>query len=133
MISATKLEEAFPEVNPGIKPLGARILVQLRTTRSTTASGIQIVRDTQKFNDESGQFAKIISLGPLAFCNRNSGEKWPEGIWANVGDIVRVAKYGGDRFCKEVDGNDVIFVIFDDHSITAIIDQGSLESLDELR
>lgn len=133
MISATDLESAFPDVKPGIRPLGPRVLVQLRMTRTRTASGLEIVRDTREFNDSTCQFAKVLARGPLAFCNRSTGQPWPEGMWAKVGDIVRVPKYGGDRMSKETPDGNIIFVIFDDNLIDAAIDEEHLSSLDELR
>jgi co-chaperonin GroES (HSP10) len=132
MISASDLKNAFPEVNPGIKPLGPRVLVQLRLTRDTTDSGIHIVRDTKEFNDSIAQFAKVISLGRLAFKDRSTAKVWPEGMWAEPGDIVRVPKYGGDRFAKKIGKDTVIFVIFDDKLINAVIDEESFTDLDEL-
>lgn len=130
MISASEIESAFPEIEPGIRPLGPNVLVQLRKTRTKTASGIEIVRNTQEFNDATSQFAKIVAVGPLAYCNRNTGLPWPEGIWAKVGDIVRVPKYGGDRMMHMSTG--VIFVTFDDHLCNAVVNPEALESFDEL-
>ncbi len=133
MISASDFNESFPEVPCGVKPLGACILVQLRMTKKQTASGIVLARATREFNDSVAQFAKVLKLGPLAYCNRLTGEKWPEGNWANPGDIVRVPKYGGDRFYKEINKDEgVVFVLFDDKVVTGIIDPEHLNSLDEL-
>jgi hypothetical protein len=40
---------AFPSVDPGAKPLGGRLLVQLRRTKkATTASGIILVEETKE-------------------------------------------------------------------------------------
>ena len=40
-----ELKEAFPEIDPGAKPLGARILVQLRKPKKKmTSSGIVLVK-----------------------------------------------------------------------------------------
>lgn len=133
MISASDLESSFPETPCGIRPLGTGILVQLRLTKRRTASGIEIVQATRDFNDSVCQFAKVVSLGPLAYRDRTTGELWPEGLWAKAGDIVRVPKYGGDRFAKQLDNGDtVIFVIFDDRSVTGVINPEYLTSLDEL-
>lgn len=134
MISASNLEMAFPEVPAGIHPLGARVLVQLRTVRNRTASGIELARDTRNFNQEMGQFAKVVELGPLAYCDRSTGQRWPEGVWVKVGDIVRVPKYGGDRMAREVPGSDdtVTFCIFEDHVIGSKVDLEVMTHFDEL-
>lgn len=102
MISAAKLEEAFPDVTPGVKPLGARVLVQLRTVRAKTVSGIVLVDDTRTFNKANTQLGKVIALGPIAFCNRETGKTWNEGVWAEPGQFVRIPKYGGDRFERAI-------------------------------
>lgn len=132
MISASDIESAFPKVDPGIRPLGPGVLVQLRLVRERTKSGLFIAPATREFNESIGQFAKIVAVGPIAFCNRNTGEPWPEGVWAKVGDIVRVPKYGGDRMMKQVEEGNVIFVLFDDHNIRGVVDPKHLSALDEL-
>jgi hypothetical protein len=49
-------------------------------------------------------------------------ESWPEGAWAQVGDFVRVPKWGGDRW--EIDFKDeqgaegkCLFTFFNDHEL----------------
>ena len=101
--AAEALALAFPAVDPGFRPFHSRVLVQFRT-----AMPYLILRngskfhlpddavDTEKWNT---QVAKVLALGPLAFHNRQTGQPWPEGAWAQVGDFVRVPKYGtGDRW-----------------------------------
>lgn len=116
--SEQSLEEAFPVADPGVQPFGSRVLVQIRNPKRKTASGIILdtgTQDTEKWNTQA---AKVISLGPLAFKNRNTMESWPEGTWCQSGEFVRVPKYGGDRW--EVDLGDAgcaLFVIFNDLDI----------------
>ncbi len=122
--SENAMAEAFPEVNPGVQPFGSRVLVQIRTPKTKTSGGIILhseSRDTEKWNT---QVAKVISVGPLAFKNRNTQESWPEGDWCKHGDFVRVPKYGGDRWevplgTRGADGSgeSAMFVIFNDLDI----------------
>ena len=118
MTSEDALREAFPDADPGIQPFGSRVLVQIRTPKKKSAGGIIIdtgSRDTEKWNT---QVAKVISVGPLAFKNRNTMESWPEGSWCGVGDYVRVAKYGGDRWEVPMEnGETAMYVIFNDLDI----------------
>jgi co-chaperonin GroES (HSP10) len=134
MISASKLEEAFPVIDPGLWPKGANIIVQLRTVREKTASGLVLVEDTRTFNKANTQMAKVIRLGPIAYCNRETGIPWPEGVWVRPGDLVRVPKWGGDRFERKISGTDdtAIFCIFSDHEIKAQIDPAAFEEIDEI-
>jgi co-chaperonin GroES (HSP10) len=112
------LIEAFPDADPGITPFGSRVLVQIRSPKSKTASGIILdsgSRDTEKWNT---QVAKVINVGALAFKNRNTMDSWPEGSWCKPGDYVRVAKYGGDRWEVPLsNGESALFVIFNDLDI----------------
>jgi len=134
MIPASKLQDAFPEVSPGVYPMGARVLVQLRTVRETTHSGIVLVNDTKDFNKGNTQLAKVIWLGPIAYCNRETARPWAEGVWAKAGEYVRIPKFGGDRFERKIPGTEdtAMFCIFSDHEIIAKVDPDAFEELDEL-
>lgn len=116
--SEDALAEAFPDANPGVQPFGSRVLVQIRTPRKVTKGGIILSSDTQDTEKWNTQVAKVISVGPLAFKNRNTQESWPEGAWCKAGDFVRVPKYGGDRWEVPLNKNDsAMFVIFNDLDI----------------
>ena len=112
------LEEAFPSVEPGLIPFGSRVLVQIRSPKKTSQGGIILHNETRETEIWNTQIAKVHSLGPLAFKNRNTMESWPEGSWCKPGEYVRVPKYGGDRW-KVPYGNDeeALFVIFNDLDI----------------
>ena len=118
MISEDALAEAFPAVNAGIQPFGSRVLIQIRTPKKISKGGIILdfgSQDTEKWNTQVG---KVVAVGPLAFCNRNTMEPWPEGSWCDNGDYVRVAKYGGDRWeVPTGNGENAMFVIFNDLDI----------------
>jgi co-chaperonin GroES (HSP10) len=105
-------------VHPGIQPFGSRVLVQIRTPRRVSRGGIILSAETQDTEKWNTQVAKVISVGPLAFKNRDTQKTWPEGEWCKPGDFVRVPKYGGDRWEVPVNKNDsAMFVIFNDLDI----------------
>lgn len=135
MISASVLKDSFPEINPGVKPLGGRVLVQLRTTRSRTSGGLILASETREFNNQISQMARVVALGPLAYRGKSDGKAWPEGTWADVGDYVRVPKFGGDRFERSIPGKDdkAIFAIYLDHEIVSKVDPEAFEDLDEIK
>ena len=124
---------AFPSVEPGAKPLGGRILVQLRRTKKkTTGSGIILVEETKEAEKWNNMVAKVIAIGPLAFKNRDTMESWPEGSWVVAGDYIRVPKWGGDRWEVKVPEEDVLedaalFMILNDHEIIAKVTCSPLE------
>ena len=98
------IEQAFPTVEPGLKPFGSRVLVQKRSPRTVTKGGIYVPQDTQETEFWNTQVAKVIALGPGAFKDRVTLEVWPEGEWCQVGRYVRVPKYGGDRWLVDLPG-----------------------------
>ncbi len=116
---------AFPSVDPGAKPLGGRILVQLRRTKKkATSAGIIQVEETKETEKWNNMVAKVIEIGPLAFKNRDTMQGWPEGSWCEVGDYIRVPKWGGDRWEVKIPGEDdledpALFMILNDHEIIA--------------
>jgi co-chaperonin GroES (HSP10) len=124
------LDEAFPKnVDPFFKPFGARVLVQLRRTQSKSRGGIMLIEETRNDKKFMEQVAMVHSMGPLAFCNRNTGEKWPEGEWALPGDFVRTPKFGGDRWEVDPgdDGERITFVLFNDTELFGKVTGNPLE------
>ena len=111
------LGEAFPAVDAGVQPFGSRVLVQIRTPKKKVGS-ILLVQDTKDTEKWNTQVAKVVSMGSLAYKNRNTQELWPEGQWCQPGDFVRVPKYGGDRWEVPLNKDEnAMFVIFNDLDI----------------
>lgn len=124
------MAEFFPEgIDPGFTPFGSRVVVQLRRVKDKTKSGIILSSSTKESEAWNTQVARLVKVGPLAFKKRDSGEAWPEGIWANIGDYVRVPRWGGDRWSVKADDNltDVVFVVFQDHELIGRIDGDPLK------
>lgn len=115
--------QAFPDVDPGVTPLGGRVLVQMRRNSKTTKSGIVLVEETSETVKWNQQVARVVAMGPLAYRNRESLAAWAEGAWVAVGDYVRVPRWNGDRIEVRVKDSDdpVVFVTFNDHEILAKI------------
>lgn len=116
---------AFPSVDPGAKPLGGRILVQLRRAKQkTTSAGIILVEETKETEKWQNMVAKVIEIGPLAFKHRDTMLPWPEGSWIEVGDYIRVPKWGGDRWevpLPDADDHEdpALFMVLNDHEVIA--------------
>lgn len=124
--SHENLAEAFPAVDPGVKPVGGRVLIQLRQVKKTaTGSKIILVAETKDTERHQNMIGKVVGMGALAFKKRDTMEPWPEGAWVGVGDYVRVPRWSGDRFtvphpnAKGLDPyeDEVSFVIMNDHEI----------------
>lgn len=131
----TSIEQAFPEADPGLVPFGSRILVQKRSPREVTKGGIIVPHDTQDTEFWNTQVAKVITLGPGAFKNRDTLNVWPEGEWCTEGAYVRVPKYGGDTWFVEVSdevraqtgADKACFVLFNDLDLIGQITCDPLE------
>ena len=75
-----ELAWAFPDVNAGQAPFGGRVIVQLRRVKKTVNGGrIILVAETKESEKWNNMIGKVISVGPLAFKNRETMAPWPEG------------------------------------------------------
>jgi len=116
------IDEAFPKCDPGVAPFGSRVLLQIRSAKKKTKGGIILLDETKDTEYANTQVAKVLSVGSLAFKNRNTLAPWPEGSWCAPGDFVRIPRYGGDRWSVKIpgaagtqdDGYEAIVVIFND-------------------
>ena len=120
----TELTWAFPEIQAGQSPFGGRVIVQLRRIKKS-AGKIILVEETKENEKWNNMIGKVVAIGPLAFKNRDTMASWPEGSWAQVGDYVRVPRWGGDRWERFVsteengDLNPVLFMTINDHELIA--------------
>ena len=127
------IKQHFPEVIPGVRPAGAKIIVQLRTVKEKTSGGILLVEETKEFNNGNTQIGRIVALGGIAFRDRSSGEEWKEGKWADVGDLVIMPRWGGFRFEVSIEGtkDKAIFAVFDDTNVQMVV-ESNFEAFDQL-
>lgn len=127
-----ELAWAFPGVNPGMAPLGGRVVVQLRRIKKTaTGSRIILVAETKENEKWQNMIGKVVAIGPLAYKNRDTMTSWPEGAWAEVGDFVRVPKWGGDRWeikspTDDENEDPVLFMTINDHEVIAKVTSNPL-------
>lgn len=117
------IDEAFPVVDPLIRPTGSRILVQIRTPKKVTKGGVLLITDARDTEYWSTQVGLVRAIGPNAFRDRRTNTEWPEGAWFAVGDFVRVPKFGGDRWTVPVPESEyeALMVIFNDTDVTGVI------------
>lgn len=132
MATQEELDKAFPSLDPGFKPFGSRIIVQLRSPKLYSTGGIKFADETIENEMWNTQIGKVREIGCLAFKNRDKMTDWPEGAWAKVGDFVRVPKFNQDKWfieysCKiqgiggrEFDGTErVLFMLINDLDLLA--------------
>ena len=117
---SSEIDEAFPKVDFGVRPLGSRVLVQIRRPKTKSKGGILFADYSKEAEQDNTQVAKVIGVGPLAYRNRQTMELWPEGAWCKEGDFIFVPKYAGARWRRDIpgaSGEKVEFVIFNDLDI----------------
>jgi co-chaperonin GroES (HSP10) len=122
---------AFPDVKPGQAPYGGRVIVQLRRIKKN-AGKIILVEETKENEKWNNMIGKVVAIGPLAFKNKDTMASWPEGSWAEIGDYVRVPRWGGDRWERPATGeengdlNPVLFMTINDHELIAKVTDNPL-------
>lgn len=95
--------QAWPDVNPGKKPLGAWVLVQYKLAPTVTKGGI-VLADASRDDDQFKiNVARVLAVGPLAFRDEVKGELLAEAPWFSVGDFVVCPLTGGAPF--EIDSS----------------------------
>jgi co-chaperonin GroES (HSP10) len=117
---------AFPDVDPGVVPFGYLVLLQLRTPRKRTKTGLIIpdmAQDAERYRVQTGL---VRAMGPSAFKRRDNLEAWPEGNWCFNGDFVRCPMYGGDRWIVPVPNSEskddhAIFMMCKDTDLTGLV------------
>lgn len=119
----SQINEAFPDINPGILPHGNRVIIQLRALPKKTKGGIIITSDMRNAALYDEQVGKVVAIGASAFHSQTTMDPWPEGAWFDVGDFVRVPKFGGDKqwTYTDTEGTETAFVIFRDFDILGTI------------
>jgi co-chaperonin GroES (HSP10) len=127
--SDAKLSAAFPDVDPGERPLGSLVLLQVKQAMTKTDGGIVLTKNDIETEFDNTQVAKVIAVAVGAFRDRVTLQPWPEGAWVVVGDYVRISQHNGKRWTKPIPGtrgssieDRVTFVLIDDLHIASVID-----------
>jgi len=125
------LAAAFPAVHCPIKPIGNRVLVQIRQPITKTKSGLLIGNDSTENIHRNEQTAKVVKISASAFIFPTTGESYLDSSKFNEGDYVRVPLHGGDNhwIIERIDNEDVrvLFKSFKDYEIIGIIEGDPLE------
>ena len=97
-----------------IQPAGHRVLVKVQEAEETTANGIIIPKAIADKHTEAGIIGTVVAIGPTAWKAFDDGQSWAE-----VGDVVAFAKYGG--FILEDPTTKEQFRLLNDEDICAVI------------
>lgn len=100
------LENAFPEVESGVIPLCGQVVIQIiHIPEAISSSGIILAKEAHDNEQFTRKIAKIIAMGPTAFANKLTGEKW-EGADIKLGDYIMAPHVAGTRFTRKLDKKD---------------------------
>lgn len=114
------LSDLFPTADPGFRPFGRMIVVQLRSPKEKTSGGVFLAEETKANEQWNEMTGRVHAIGPLCFKKSDTLEPWPEGDWCKVGDLVRVKKWVGDRIEVPVPnepGRRALFVTTEDYHL----------------
>ena len=125
------LLEAFPNVHFPLRPLGNRVLVQIRQPKNKTKSGLILANDSSENIHRNEQTAKVVAISASAFIFPTTGESYLDSSKFAVGDYVRVPLHGGDNhwIIESIGGDDVrvLFKSFKDYEVIGVIEGNPLE------
>lgn len=112
-IDYASLEDAFPPVEHGRKPLLSNYLVQIRRAKKMSKGGIALPEEVQRSEAANTTVGKVVALGPICFKDARTLQGWPEGPSFGVGDYLQIPRYGGSRFSVKWKNEEIDFVLFD--------------------
>lgn len=96
-----------------IEPCGYRVLVEPDSGEKVSEGGI-VIPETSRMEQDVGT---LVAVGPLAWSDQGDGTPWAE-----IGDRVMFAKYGG-KFVTDPETHRE-YKILNDEDINAVINGG---------
>lgn len=107
----TKMADILP------KPSGWKILIKKKKPNEKSKGGIYLPDQAKEAESYMDICAQVVSIGPLAWCDRETGERWKCDRWAKPGDWVIVPKF--TQFKMEIEEEEYRFI--NDDEIIAIV------------
>ena len=101
------------------EPKGWKLLIEKIQPKQEKAGGILLPDQSIEAESYMQICGKVTAIGPMAWCDRDTGEPWTGGPWAEVGDWVIIPKF--TQFKLEVDGTEYRFI--NDDEIIATTDE----------
>lgn len=133
LISKYSLDDLYPLIDPGERPLCDRVLIQYQRVPAKTRGGILRPDDVRDIDQRVTAIAVVRAIGPQAFTDWTTGEVWggADGKpWYGVGSFIRVPIYGGMRFYVPDDSGPVPFGYIQEKDPIALV---SIEKALEVR
>ncbi len=99
-------------------PRGFKVLIEKPKPKEKTDGGILLPDQAIDAENYLSICAKVVSVGPLAFKDRETGKYWATGPWATPGEWVIVPKF--TQFRMEIDDKEYRFI--NDDEIIAVVE-----------
>jgi co-chaperonin GroES (HSP10) len=100
------------------EPKGWKILIKKPKPKEKTSGGILLPDSSRDAESLLGICAQVVTIGPMCWHDRASGEPWVGGPWAKPGDWVIVPKFV--QFRMNIDDEEYRFI--NDDEIIAVVD-----------
>ena len=114
--------QPFPDIEAGEKPVLYRVLIQMKSPLTVTKGGIHTADETQAHDMHTERLGRIVALGPLAFCNRDTGQPWGgEEARPKVGQYVRIQGAIGRSWKMKHEGREALFTVVDDLDMQTVL------------
>jgi|TARA_R100001086_G_scaffold248016_1_gene183854 co-chaperonin GroES (HSP10) len=98
-------------------PLNWKVLIQPHQVQMKTKGGLHLPSVSKDNEEYLTAHGRVVSMGELAFRDRDTGEKWKMSTTPVVGNRVTYGKYAGQK----VTVNGVRFLLLNDDELTSIL------------
>ena len=98
-------------------PLNWKVLIQPHQVQMKTKGGLHLPSVSKANEEYLTAHGRVVSMGELAFRDRDTGEKWKMSTTPVVGNRVTYGKYAGQK----VTVNGVRFLLLNDDELTSIL------------
>ena len=102
LVGLKKSKQITKESTKLPQPTGWRILVLPFKMGEKTKGGILMGQDTLEKQQVASQCGNILAMGPDCYRDKN---RYKQGPWCKVGDLVMFARYAGSRI--KIEGGEV--------------------------
>ena len=98
-------------------PLNWKVLIQPHQVQMKTKGGLHLPSVSKDNEEYLTAHGRVVSMGELAFRDRDTGEKWKMSTTPVVGNRVTYGKYAGQKITV----NGVRFLLLNDDELTSIL------------
>jgi co-chaperonin GroES (HSP10) len=99
-----------------VHPTGYRILVKIPRLDAKMPSGLYRPDSSRSLEETASLLGEVLAVGGTAY---QDAEKFPDGPWCHVGDMIMMRAYSGTRF--KIDDEE--YRLINDDTVEALVFQ----------